>query len=337
MIEGHGDDSYRYENIGLNFSSNVYDGFSHEKLFEYLSSNLSDISCYPMPQPLDVEREIARRLNVADNQVCVTNGATEAIYCIAQAFSGSESAVLQPTFSEYKDACTLNSHKVTDIYDVSSVGAGSGIVWICNPNNPTGAVIPKNDILSIVEKHHDKLFVFDHSYACFTTMPMLQASEAADMPNVLLLHSMTKRFAVPGLRIGYISGNSNLLDRVRTAKMPWSVNAMACRAASFLLQHEDDIYKIDLNNLLSEKKRMEERLTDVAGVEVWPSDCHILLCRLRYGKSGPLKEWLAREKGILIRDASNFPALNDSFFRIAVKNSEQDDLLVNAISEWLMM
>ena len=112
MINGHGDDAYRYTAIRANFSSNVYHRVNHDGLNRYLAGCLSCIRSYPEPEPYALAAELARLHGVSPEEVCVTNGATEAIYLIAQAFCGSHSAVWIPTFSEYADACRLHGHRV---------------------------------------------------------------------------------------------------------------------------------------------------------------------------------------------------------------------------------
>ena len=98
MIDGHGDDAYRYGHIRVNFSSNVYTHVNHDSLNGYLFRQMACIRTYPEPEPYTLERELAARYRVAPENVCVTNGATEAIYLIAQAWRGSRSAILMPTF-----------------------------------------------------------------------------------------------------------------------------------------------------------------------------------------------------------------------------------------------
>lgn len=115
MINGHGDDAYRYTAIRANFSSNVYHWVNHDGLNRYLSGCLSCIRSYPEPEPYALAAELAQLHGVSPEEVCVTNGATEAIYLIAQAFRGSHSAVWIPTFSEYADACRLHGHRVEGI------------------------------------------------------------------------------------------------------------------------------------------------------------------------------------------------------------------------------
>lgn len=334
MLHGHGDDTYKYKDIRLNFSSNVYNHFDQEGLFCFLANELDSIASYPEPQPHALAGELAALLGLREEEVCVTSGATEAIYLIAQTFRRGTSAILVPTFQEYADACRLHEHRVLNIHALSRIPAEADMVWLCNPGNPTGQVLPKEQLVELIEQHPDTLFVLDASYAPFTEEPLLTAQEGVGMPNVIMLHSMTKEFAIPGLRLGYITASPVLLQRIRLQRMPWSVSQVAILAGHYLLRHQDE-YAINLPALLAERQRMAERLTALGCIEVWPSQSHILLCRLRIGKAAALKDYLATQHGMLIRDASNFEGLDSTFFRIAVQTREEDDELVAAIGEWI--
>ena len=335
MIEGHGDDLYKYgKKIFSNFSSNVYNRIDHSGLYQRLNERLSTICSYPEPMPYSLESEIARRYSLTPRQVCVTNGATEAIYLIAQVFQGRISAVLGPTFSEYADACRVHRHKVKPFYSLDALPEDAELVWICNPNNPTGEVRNKEDLKALVDAHPDKLFIFDQSYEYFTLKSLLGIKEAASFPNVILLHSMTKQYAIPGLRVGYFTASEGLTDDVRCRRMPWSVNSLAIEAAKYLLEEGDGI-SADIPQLLAERERLTNLLLATGMLEIWPTDTHYMLIKLRMGKAAALKDFLAVNHGILIRDASNFEGLDERFFRIATQTPEENDKLVKAISEWM--
>ena len=335
MIEGHGDDLYKYgKKIVSNFSSNVYNRIDHSGLSQRLNERLSTICSYPEPMPYSLESEIARRYSLTPRQVCVTNGATEAIYLIAQVFQGRISAVLGPTFSEYADACRVHRHKVKPFYSLDALPEDAELVWICNPNNPTGEVRNKEDLKALVDSHPDKLFIFDQSYEYFTLKSLLGIKEAASFPNVILLHSMTKQYAIPGLRVGYFTASEGLTDDVRCRRMPWSVNSLAIEAAKYLLEEGDGI-SADIPQLLAERERLTNLLLATGMLEIWPTDTHYMLIKLRMGKAAALKDFLAVNHGILIRDASNFEGLDERFFRIATQTPEENDKLVKAISEWM--
>lgn len=339
MIHGHGDDITDSRLVRVNMSSNVLTHPDHSGLFAHLAETMGDVCHYPEASPSSLEAEIARRHGVQPGEVMVTNGATEAIYLVAQAFRGAHSFVMTPTFSEYADAARMHGHRVTNLSLASSLSLGgeeSAIVWICNPNNPTGSVMPKDELRDMIEENPNALFVLDQSYEHFTREPLFGIAEAVEMHNVVLLHSMTKHFCVPGLRIGYVTACPSLLDAIRQMRMPWSVNQVAVSAAGYLLRHRTD-YAFDLDALLAERERVAEALERMRVVEVYPSQSHILLCRLRIGKAQALKEYLLEHHGILIRYAGNFHGLDDTHFRIAVQQHREDnDAFLSAFAEWMM-
>lgn len=336
MIEGHGDDAYKYEAIQLNFSSNVYNHIDHSGLYRHLFRQMERIRTYPEPEPYSLEKALAGRFHLSAEEVCVTNGATEAIYLIAQTFRNQASAIWMPTFSEYADACRLHGHRVVSMYHLSRLPEGTRLVWLCNPNNPTGEVREKAALIACIKQNPQRIFVIDQSYEFFTQKALFTAREAAEFPNVILLHSMTKRFAVPGLRLGYITACEELLHEIRMQRMPWSVNQLAIEAGHYLLHHSSG-YEMDIALLLKEKERLAQSLLSIGGMEVWPSDTHYMLVQLRVGKAAALKDYLATEQGILIRDASNFEGLNEHFFRIAAQAPEENDKLVEGIKKWTYM
>ena len=159
-------------------------------------------------------------------------------------------------------------------------------------------------------------------------------AETVKLPNVLLLHSMTKCYAVPGLRLGAVTGGRELLSRIRACRMPWSVNALAVEAGHYLLQHPEE-YRMDIQALLTERKRVTDALEALGGVEVLPTDTHYFLARLQQGTAAQLKEFLATRHGLLIRDASNFEGLDARYFRIAIQTEEENNLLIEGIHEWI--
>lgn len=325
MIEGHGDDMYRYKKeIKTNFSSNILSGADHTALMAHLAECGDMLGRYPEPEPYTLERIIAEREGVDAENVVVTNGATEAIYLTAQAYRGARSVIMGPTFSEYGDACRMHGHKVKTICG-SEAMPECDMVWMCVPNNPTGEISEVRD--------RGQHCVADASYAEYTTAELTPAREFAAKPGQIMLSSMTKRFSVPGLRIGYMVAHKSTADKIRAQRMPWSVNAFAIEGAKWLLEHEH-LYIIDAAGLNAEALRVSERLRGL-GIEVMPTQTNFFLGRLPKGTSHELKEWLVEKHGLLIRDASNMEGLTERDFRVAVQQREANDKLTEAIGEFL--
>ena len=336
MIFGHGDDTYRYgDKIRWNFSSCMYGQADLSALQRHLSACMDCITTYPEPEPLELEAMIAEQEGVSANAVMVTAGVTEAIYLIAQAFQGSESVIPQPTFSEYADACRTFQHIVShQNHDKLEHSPKNRIYWICNPNNPTGNVLLKPLLNHVVRTHPKNLYVIDQAYEDYTLMPMLEACETVDCDNLFVLHSMTKKYAIPGLRIGYIVASPTLLDRLRYLRRPWSVDSLAIEAGKYLVSHRVQIIP-DLRALLNEADRLKKALEEMDGLRVLDSQTHFMLIQLKEGNATALKDYLIHQHGILIRDASNFEGLNQQYFRISTQCAEANDLLVAALRQYL--
>lgn len=321
MIHGHGDDIFKYKDIRANFSSNVYAHFDHSGLFQHLAAQLPRVTNYPSPSPDALEEALAKHHGIRREEVMATNGATEAIYLVARAYSHHGMVIPQPTFSEYADACRVAGANI-----LTHPNEGEQpLTWLCVPNNPTGDVLPK-------EKLPKGPLVLDASYSAYTFCPLLTAKEAVERGNVLMLRSMTKDYGIPGIRLGYVIGAEQMLRPLKALRMPWSIGALTIEAGCYLLRHHS-AYAIPLDLLLSERMRMAEALEKM-GIHTHPSDSNILLCwGNSYGTAAALKERLASQHGILIRDASNFPGLTLQHFRIAVQTPSENDNLLNALHE----
>ena len=240
MIDGHGDDIYRYEDmVKLNFSSNVYQYADHSALKEYLMEHFDVINNYPEPQPRRLEKLIALHHGISSEGVMVTNGVTEAIYLIARLFHNSASIIPQPTFNEYADACRSCHHLISyENSDDLTELPKDRVYWICNPNNPSGNVLMKGFVDYVVRRSPRYTFVVDQSYEAYTKEKLLEPREMQELPNLFVLHSFSKTYAIPGLRLGYITAHPNTIRLLRGLYHPWAVNAMAIEAGIFLLQQQ---------------------------------------------------------------------------------------------------
>jgi len=331
MIEGHGDDRYKYGGIRADFSSNVPGGIDHAPLRRWLAARLSAIGHYPEPEPYTLERELAARHGIEAESLLATNGATEAIYLTAHLLAGSRTAVVEPTFAEYGDACRLYGHRIEAV-PTPYAPQEADTLWCCNPNNPTGRTWERERLLAAIDAHPDTLFVVDQSYETFTLRPTLSAAEAAARPNTVLIHSMTKHYAVPGLRLGYLTAHPDLCRRLRRLRMPWSVNALAIEAGLFLLR--EGVRGPAPEALRRETARLAEALRATGAFRPEPTDTHFMLVEMLCGTAAALKERLVREAGILIRDASNFRGLTPRHFRIAAQTPADNDLLIETLEQW---
>lgn len=317
MISGHGDDLHLYPNVWANFSSNVYAMADHSALVAHLGERLPHcLGSYPEPEPMALQCLLAEELGLKHSQVLVTNGATEAIYLIAQATARARTHIIQPTFSEYADACRLHGHSPVEVGEAETL-------WCCNPNNPTGRILNEGTLSA------SRLVVIDRSYQYFGRLALHQPSaEEVEGANRLYIHSLTKRYRIPGLRLGYIIGPSPWIERLRALRQPWSVNALAIEAGLWIVRHHFP-ESIDRAELWRESDRFGQALSSL-GYEVEPTDTHFMLVRTPH-PAHELKEYLAREHGLLVRNASNFETLTPYHLRLAPQTPTANDALIEAL------
>ncbi len=336
MIFGHGDDAFSYgDKIRLDFSSNIYYAADLQPLRSHLAEHLGVIAHYPEPEARSLETMIARQLGVPSETILVTSGAIEAIYLIAQLYDGWTSIIPQPTFSEYEDACKLYHHLLSFETD-ERPGALSDdrVYWLCNPNNPTGNVINKQLLRYIIKRHPRYIYVVDQSYDQYTLQPTLTAQEMADCYNVILLRSLSKQYCIPGLRLGYIYSSPIIIDRLRQLRQPWTVNAVAIEAGRYLVEQNPRMIP-DLKGYLEEANRLHRLLAGIKGLMVMDTATNFMCVNMDQAYTYELKQWLIKEHGILIRDASNFRGLDNHCFRVTARTPEDDDRLVEAITDFL--
>lgn len=320
MIKGHGDDAYQYKHIISDFSSNICAGMGHQALMGYLAAHPEFASHYPEPEAWSLEQMIAEQHGMQPEQIIVTNGATEAIYLIAQAFP-LYADIPRPTFSEYEDACQLFPR--TD--------ENHRMLWLCNPNNPTGDVYDQLVIDRMVVKYD--LVVVDQSYENYTNHFVMNPRWASHLPNLIQIHSFTKTYGIPGLRLGYITAHASLTSHLRRYLRPWSVSALAIEAGKFLLRNKELQCTPDFN----EAQRLRDRLQQIDGILTQETQTNFILCQMTEAgqTAAELKDYLAQKHHLLIRDASNFKGLTPRHFRIATQTPTENDALVAAIKEYV--
>lgn len=337
MIDGHGDDLYRYSGkIHINFSTNIPQNVCHDRLLEHLHECGAVFRNYPEPEPKSIEQHLASIYDLPQESIIVTNGATEAIYLLAHFFEGKKSAIIVPTFREYQDAAGVFTHTISYLHSMNDIeGSDADVVWLCNPNNPTGQIFDRNRLLATIDQCKNKVFIIDQAYALYSVKTVLSVDDVWKRENIVVLNSLTKQFMIPGLRIGYAIGPKSLLDSLRRLRMPWSVNAIAIEAAHYLLDNNDGT-NIDRLKLHEEALRLSAALRET-DIEVEPTDCNFLLARLPHKAASELKEWMVENYGILIRDASNFEGLTPEYFRIAAQEHAQNDIFIKAIKEWMLL
>ena len=338
MLFGHGDDYYRSAGERLiNYSSNVWYGAEIEPLKAHLAANIDRITRYPEPDAGSLKCMLAEVHQLAPDRLLVTNGSITAFYLIAQAWQKSRSLIVVPSFAEYEDACRLYQHTLTffpNQQDLSCMDLSQlDFCWICNPNNPDGRLISRERLLDLIERNPQTTFVIDQVYADFYRGHLLDLKEVETHPNLIIVQSISKLHKIPGMRIGYLVASPEMIRQIAAYLIPWSVNALAIEVGKYILQHPEQ-FVLPLEQWLNETHRLQEQIRSL-GIESYPSAVTFFLNRLPEGrKASQLKDYLLKEKQILIRDASNFRTLDERCFRLSTQRPEENEVLLEAIRNW---
>ena len=253
---------------------------------------------------------------------------------LCQLFANKKAAIIAPTFSEYEDACRIFQLKYQLISRAEIKDTNADIVFICNPNNPTGAVFSKNDLELLFQQKPATTFVIDEAYIEFTNSIESVVSLTKEYENLIVVRSLTKTFAIPGLRLGYIVSNNLIIKELLRLKMPWSINALAIKAGGFIFENYKAL-QFNVDELIEETIIFKEQLELLNGIKVGESHTSYFLVELLHSSAKELKAYLINEHKILIRDATNFKSLKGAYIRLSTQSKKANKALIEAMNEWM--
>lgn len=321
-----------------------------EKALQAIRESLSLIYHYPDPGHKWLLEALSNSAGVKTNNVVVGNGSTELIYLFAEVFleCGYEAVIPVPTFNEYKAATQRVGGKIVFVkcdptrnFQLNfeelerAISKKTRIIFLCNPNSPTGCLYDKDDILEFIGLADEKnvLVFLDEDYIDFVddSRSNSMAEYVNEYGNLFVLRSLTKFFGLAGVRIGFGMASPDLVAILKRVKMPWSVNTLAMFSAVGAVKDEDFIKRSRL--LLSRSKReMLEMLRAIPWLKVYPSETNFLLIEIIQANltSTQLREELAK-RGFLIRDCKDFDGLNNKFFRVTIRRPEENRKLIEEI------
>ncbi len=313
----------------LDFSVNLNPCGSPPGLFAVYARAFDEIAPYPEPYAESLCRAAGKYWGIEPDKFVFGNGSTELISLIPQVWGVKRAVLLSPCYLEYEAACrragleTIFFDLPEDLRlnpaDLSSVLQDDDLVIIGNPNNPTGYCI---DLREFIQSHPRQRFVIDEAFADFCDITLLRG----ELPgNLIVIRSMTKFYAMAGLRLGYAVGQ---VQKIREALPPWSVSAPAAAVARYIFQMEPDFAKTSRR----ETRKLREQLTlelQGLGFRVFQSSANYLLVKSR---DPELPEKLLKHHHIAVRRCSNYRNLNNHYFRVAVRSTKDNARLISALS-----
>ncbi|MHC4454462.1 MAG: threonine-phosphate decarboxylase CobD, partial [Planctomycetota bacterium] len=352
MLNGHGGNINQVcDKYGLNpdkiidFSASINPIGYPEAIRKVVSEQFNDVLNYPDSESTDLRKIIADEISCAESNVIIGNGSNELFYLIPRALKPKQGVLMQPTFSEFKDAlCNADVEAVeivneendfslinTNLSKLKSVE--DGIVFLCNPNNPTGQLTRKEDILELVNDNPKRLIVIDEAFMDFVEDDEKYSviKDAPLMENLIVVRSLTKFYGFPGLRLGYLVTNESIVNRLIRYKEPWTVNTFAQIAGKVAI-NDGEFAANTRQYVFVEKTFLYEGLSMINGLRPFKPSVNFVLVKIEnVGMTSSKVRNLLMENNIVIRDCSNFVGLNEKYFRVAVKTREENRKLLNAL------
>jgi cobyric acid synthase CobQ/L-threonine-O-3-phosphate decarboxylase len=295
------------------------------------------IERYPPSQAAGLSAALAQAHGVAPDQVLAGNGSTEILSWIVQALRPAHPAWVVPCYAGYAEACvaagTAGSplHATADDFAIpwhSVRTCGADLLFLASPNNPTGALLPVEQLLDLAGDEPGRILVVDESFVDFLPDASRQTLIRPELPpNLVVVKSLTKFFAIPGLRLGMACAAPPTIRRLEAVRLPWTVNGPAQIVGAHLYADTDYVAR-SRQTLPAWREAFAARLAALPGVTVYPSHAPFLLCRLTPPWTASRLQAALLSRGILIRSCRNFEGLGEAYCRLAVRPpAEQAELL----------
>ncbi|WP_243311960.1 cobyric acid synthase [Fundidesulfovibrio agrisoli] len=326
----------------LDFSASINPLGPPEWLRPAISSAVSSLVHYPDPHCRELLAAASARYGVPEAQLVAGNGTSDLLFALARAMKGkgaTHAVIPAPAYVDYRTACEraglaaeslilnhADGFRLDEAALLDTLRPGSA-AFLGRPGNPTGRDVPADTVRRLAAARPDCLFVADEAFGSFVEG---FESLVRDRPaNVAVLLSLTKMFAIPGLRLGLLCAGDDLAGLVRAQLSPWSVNTLA-QAVGLRAMADREFEARSRENAAALRRELAAGLAALPGIEVFPGAANYLLCRLEKPDVPALRARLLTRR-IAIRDCSNFEGLDARFFRVAVRARDDNERLLEAL------
>lgn len=337
----HGGDVYDGE-IRLDFSANTNPYGTPQAVLNAMSAVLTRVHQYPDPYCRELVKAVSEFEAVPKDRILCGSGAAELIYSYCEALGPGRAMELAPTFSEYSLAlervgCQVeryplkkeNYFSLTEGFLPALERSRPDVLFLCNPNNPTGQVIGRpllEKILNLCDRQGTALFV-DECFLDLSDDGVSLKSHLREHPNLFILKAFTKSYGMAGVRLGYcLCSDSELLEKMSHSVQPWNVSTLAQAAGVAALGERGFLQKT--RALIPQERQWLQKELEKLGFWVCPSHANYILFHGREDLYGRL-----REQGIAIRSCGNYHGLEAGWYRIAVRLHEENERLIEAVKE----
>lgn len=328
----------------VDFSSNMNPLGPPEAVGRILAEQWQEVVHYPDPAVRELTGKLAAKHGVPVECVLVGNGAAELIDLAVRVRRPRVTGLVRPSFAEYEEAVEKIGGRIVDIpldeangfalrlADVQEAAGRCDLLFLGHPNNPTGRLLPDDVVQALAEGQIPA--IVDEAFLdfCPREEELTLARAAAQNPHLTVIRSMTKFYSIPGLRLGYVVAHPQQIREMRRLQVPWSVNALSQWIGAAVLE-EREFARRTLAWVKEEKEHLRAGLQTL-GLTVYESDVNFVLFSLRpLGLDVRALQAAMGRRGILIRDASLFPGLDETYCRVAVKLREQNEALLDGLRQ----
>lgn len=352
MLEryGHGGDVWsaaelygRSKDAFMDYSSNMNPWGPPIVVKELLQNSWKTITRYPDPAVRELRQKLAETYTIPADSILVGNGAAELIDLVIRLLEPSLTGLVRPSFSEYEEAVGKINGQILDIplhkehgfeLQLSAVEQAlrhADVLFLGHPNNPTGRLVPKPILERIVAA--GKPLILDEAFIDFVPEEeqVSLIRQAAESKNIYVIRSMTKFYAIPGIRLGFMVAHPQTIARLQKLQTQWSVNSIAQLIGTAVLN--DRAYAAKTKQWLTEEREWLTSQLKMLELEVYPSETNFLLCAIseHMGLNVKILQERLGQRGILIRDASLFKGLDESYFRLAIRLRADNQQLISEL------
>jgi cobyric acid synthase CobQ/L-threonine-O-3-phosphate decarboxylase len=329
------------EEAVLDFSANINPLGPPEWLRAVVSSTLGEVVHYPDPECTGLKAAAAERFGVATADVLAGNGSTELIFLLAKAAGSKRVVIPVPSYGDYAASAELSGLDVErllireesgfrlDYDELDRCLSPGDLVFLGHPNNPTGVPLDCNTMLDVAARHPQTLFAIDEAFADLADG--VESFLTSRPPNMVVLVSLTKTYAIPGLRLGCAVADSRLVRSVEAMQPPWSVNSIA-QAVGCAALRDGEFVEQSRKFVTEQRVGLLLLLEELPDIKVYPGTANFLLLRLeRLETAGTEVAERMLKDGIGIRCCNNFDGLDDRYIRVAVRTADENRRLVDSL------
>jgi threonine-phosphate decarboxylase len=329
----------------IDFSANINPLGPPLSLKEKWEDFYQEISVYPDPFATQLKDRVSKLEQTPIDSILIGNGGAELITLLGRLLAGQKIVIVEPTFSEYEKACRANKceivyyqlmepHFELNPEDLLSSIMDAGALFLCNPNNPTGIQNPPSTIISIIAECEKRncLVILDEAFFDFLIEYDSFVPYINRFSNLIIIRSLTKMFAIPGIRLGYLIAQPAIVSDLSTLQSHWSINTIALLAGELCLQNASFITQTQ-NFIFSERKRLFAFFKQEGFVVSSSKVNFYLLQDPQLNDQFALFEFLLYQ-GIIPRHTFNFPGLEGRWLRFAIKGLEENNQLMEVLAKW---